>query len=170
MNLVDLGEEIADTLIAQSFPPLMPRPPGHPILTVTFVNNQDLDKATDFGRTLQDHVSSRFVQQGFSVKELKLRHNLLVRQDNGEFMLTRNLNDIIGKQKAQAVVVGTYALANRVLYLSVRLVDPHDNVIRSTWDKRICLDENTLKMLGFQYEEMDGFDLPRRSPLDSILY
>lgn len=168
VNLVSLGEEIADELILHSFPPLTPKPPGQPVLITTLLNNDDLSESSSFGRALQDHISARFVTQGFAVKEIKLRPDLLVRQGEGEFMLSRKLSEISNQQKAQAVVVGTYSLANRVLYLSVRLVSPKDQMVRSAWDERLCLDENTLKMLGFQYETREEVVAPSRSFIDTL--
>jgi hypothetical protein len=84
-------------------------------------------------------------------------------------MLSRRLSEISSKQKAQSVVVGTYALANRVLYLSVRLVNPMDQMVRAAWDERLCLDENSLQMLGFQYQVHDDeVEAPSRSIIDRI--
>ncbi len=168
IDLVSLGEEIADELIKHSFPPLIPKPPGQPVLIVSLLNNDNLDESSSFGRALQNHISSRFVQQGYGVNELKLRSDLLIRQGDGEFMLSRRLSEISGKENAQAVVVGTYAVANRVLYLSVRLVNPKDRQVWATWDERLCLDENSLRMLGFQYESRDEVEPPRRSIIDRI--
>ncbi len=168
VDLVNLGEEVADELVKHSFPPLIPKPPGQPVLIVSLLNNDNLEESSSFGRVLQDHIASRFVQQGYAVKEVKLRSNLLIRQGDGEFMLSRRLGEISTKQNAQAVVVGTYSLANRILYLSVRLVNPGDQMVRATWDARLCLDESSLQMLGLQYQTRDEVEPPSRSFLDKI--
>ncbi len=175
INWVKLGDKISETLVTQSFPPLFPREPEQPIIVTTLVDNKSLDITTDFGRNLQNTITSGFVKRGFSAKEMKLRSDILVKADKGEFMLSRHLNDIAVKQKAQAIVVGTYTMANRVIYLSVRLVSPQDRTIRSSYEDRLILDENSLKMLGLQYASPTGghentVTPPEESFLDRVLY
>lgn len=170
VNLVKLGEDVTDTLIKQSFPPLLPRQLDQPVLITTPVDNNDLTDTSSFGRSLQNHILSRFVQQGFVVKEAKLRRDVLIKAREGEFMLSRHLDELADKQRAQAVVVGTYSLAGRIMYLSVRLVSPGDRTILASYDKRLCLDENSLRMLGLQFSDEDEVEPPRESFLDKILY
>lgn len=170
VNLVRLADTIADTLIERSFPPLVGHQEKQPVLVTTFVNNNDLSDSSDFGRTIQSHVASRFVQQGIVVKETKMGRELLIKPGEGEFMLSRSLHELADKQSAQGVVVGTYTLAQRTLYLSVRLVNPVDQTIRATYDKKICLDDATLRLFGFQVSDTEDIDAPRQSFLDKILY
>ncbi len=170
INLVRLGRVITDQLTEKSFPPLMPRNLEQPILTTTLVNINRLDQTSQFGRTLQSHVSSRFVELGYGVKELQLRKSLLLKEHQGEFMLSRDLSLIAEEHHAQAVVVGTYSVANRILYLSLRLVRPSDRSVLATYDERLCLDENTLQLLGLQYEELEELPAPKRSLLNRLLY
>jgi len=68
------------------------------------------------------------------------------------------------------VVVGTYTLTDRVMYLSIRLVRPGDGSILSVYEKRICLDARSLQMLGLQLTEEDPFPQPGESLLDKLLY
>lgn len=170
VNLISLGREIGDELISRSFPPLMPRQPEQPVLVTTLVNNENLRESSSFGRSLQNAVAAEFVRQGFVVNEVKLRSDVSINAEEGEFMLSRELDVLEGKQRAQAVVVGTYTMANRVMYLSVRLVEPDSGVIRSVFEQRICLDENSLRMLGLEFLEEEGVDPPGESLLDSLLY
>ena len=89
-------------------------------------------------------------------------------------MLTRNLAEMAPAQRAQAVVVGTYTLTNRVLYLSVRLVSPANQSIRGVYENKLYLDDNTLRMFGFKFADGSDSDEqvrpPKPSVLDSILY
>ena len=78
-------------------------------------------------------------------------------------------------QRAQAVVVSTYTLVNRVLYLSVRLVSPDNQAIRGVYEEKIVLDEETLRLLGFTSQKKQEDDEtvivpPKPSILDSLLY
>jgi TolB-like protein len=170
VNLVSLGKDIGDTLIAQSFPPLLPRQPNQPVFISTPVNNDNLTDSSSFGRSLQNAITAEFVRQGFAVNEIKLRGNVVINAGEGEFMLSRDLMELKEKQRAQAVVVGTYTLSNRIMYLSIRLVKPGTGAIFSVYEKRICLDANSLQMLGLQLSEEDGVAAPGEPWLDKLLY
>ncbi|WP_028579951.1 FlgO family outer membrane protein [Desulfogranum japonicum] len=173
VNLVALGDTIARKLIAQCLPPLFPREHEQPVLVTTPVDEKTLKQATDFGRSLQNSIIAGFVTRTYTAKELKLRGELVILDQQGEFMLTRELEKLAQKQKAQALVLATYTLTNRVLYLSVRLVDPNDRTIRAAYEDKLYLDDNTLRMLGYQFEEEkieDGITPPRESFIDRIFY
>ncbi len=170
VNLISLGRDIGDELIEGSFPPLIPHQPEQPVLVTTVVNNDNLRDSSSFGRSLQNAVAAEFVRRGYSVNEVKLRGDVSINAGQGEFMLTRDLDELKGKQRAQAVVVGTYTMANRVMYLSVRLVNPGNGSIRSVYEQRICLDENSLRMLGLQLDEKDDVQPPQEPLLDKFLY
>lgn len=170
VNLVSLGTDIAEVLIGQSFPPLLPRQPDQPVLITSLVNNDDLNNSSSFGRSLQNSIGAGFVRQGITVNEVKMRGDVLIRPREGEFMLSRELEELRVKQKAQAVVVGTYTLTNRIMYLSIRLVSPDRGSIRSVYEKRICLDENSLRLLGLQLVEDESVIVPKEPLLDKFLY
>ena len=176
VNLVRLGDRVAESLLAQAVPPLLPRQPQQPVLITTLVNNDHLDKTSSFGRSFQNNLAAGFVSRGYAVREVKLRRDLLVREEKGEFMLTRDLQEMAGSQRAQAIVLGTYTLANRVMYLSVRLVDPADQTIRAAFEDRLTLDANSLRLLGLQFDDNDGCGPsgpvcpPAPSVLDRVLY
>ncbi len=177
INLVKLGDKVAESLISQVMPPLHPYQSDQPILVTTLANNDNLNDSSSFGRSFQNNIAAGFVSRGYAVKEIKLRKEMLVEVNDGEFMLTRNLQAMAGKQRAQAVVVGTYVMVNRMMYLSIRLVNPVDQGIRATYEDRLYLDENTLRMLGLQFdkgaaanEASDQVRPPSPSILDTLLY
>lgn len=174
-NLINLAARITDDLTQKAFPPLMPRQPDLPILSTTFVNNNDLKETSRFGRILQEHISSRLVQLGYTTKELKLRDTLLMREQSGETMLSRNVEDINAKQSlsAQAVLVGTYSYTDRIMYISARLINPKDRNIISSYDYRLCMDDNILAMFGLKRQSIgldDEIDPPRNSLINTLFY
>jgi len=171
VNLVSLGQDIADTLIRDAMPPLVPRQPDQPVFITTPVENDHLRRTSSFARGLQNGITAEFVRQGFTVNEIKLRGNVDV-SDQGEFMLSRDLMELKEKRRAQAVVVATYTLADRVMYLSARLVRPGTDVILSVYEQRICLDAGTLKLLGLRLDTDDTATVtpPSEPILDRIFY
>ncbi|MCL2790746.1 MAG: FlgO family outer membrane protein [Desulfobulbus sp.] len=176
VDFAALGDDVASTLASQAIPPLIPQQPDQPILVTTLVNNDNLNDTSSFGRSFQNNIIAGFTKRGYVVKEIKLRRDLRVKKDEGEFMLTRDLQEMAGTQRAQAVVVGTYTLANRVMYLSVRLVSPRNQVILGSYEEKLYLDDNNLRLLGLKLKGGAGDDPihpvlpPPPSALDSILY
>lgn len=174
-NLINLAARITDDLTQKAFPPLMPRQPDLPVLSTTFVNNNDLKETSRFGRILQEHITSRLVQLGYATKELKLRDTLLMRERSGETMLSRNVEEINDKQSlsAQAVLVGTYSYTDRIMYISARLINPKDRNIISSYDYRLCMDDNILAMFGLKRQSTgldDEIDPPRDSLINTLFY
>ncbi len=170
-DLIQFSYRIADQLVERSMPPLLPRQANMPVLVTTFVDNNDLTQTSPFGRILQEQVASRLVQLGYTVREIKLGNTLHIDPKSGETILTRDLAQLSGEQAAQAILVGTVARTNRILYISTRLINPVNNNVLATDDYRLCMDDNIMAMFGLQYQ--DAIDQPIAEPgqpfLNSIL-
>jgi len=146
-DLVELAYTAADTLAETAMPPLSPRDPDMPILTTTFVDNNDLSKTSQFGRAVQEHMASRLAQLGYQVREIKLADSLDITPRHGETILSRDLRRLSPDVKAQAILVGTYSRAGYTLYVSARLVDPADGSIISSTDYRLRMDATLESMV-----------------------
>lgn len=170
-DLISFSYQIADELIEAAFPPLIPRHPEMVILMSTFVDNNDLEKTSRFGRILQEHIGSRFVQGGYTVREIKLADSLSIDKKSGETILSRDLSRLTAEHKAQAILVGTFSRVNRTLYVSARLINPTNKNIISTDDFQLCMDDDLLAIFGLQRQS--DIDTPIEDPgqprLNSIL-
>ena len=111
-----------------------------PVLVATFVDVDQLEQSTTLGRTVTEQVTTRLVQLGFPVVEVKLRSALFVKQDTGELLLSREIGQIAREQEARAVLVGTYAVGRRGVHLSARLIDPHSGQVLAAQDGLLPLD------------------------------
>jgi TolB-like protein len=170
-NLIDFSYKIAENLVDRSLPPLVPRHPDMPILVTTLVDNNDLKQTSPFGRTLQEHISSRLAQLGYTVREIKLADTLRIEPNSGETMLSRDLTKLSSGHQAQAILVGTISRSNRILYISARLINPENHNIIASDDYQLCMDEEILAMFGLQYQDdVDkAIDKPDPPLLNSIL-
>lgn len=172
VDLIDYSYDIADDLIKSAFPPLVPRQQSMAILTTTFVDNNDLDATSHFGRLLQDNIGSGFAQRGFSVNEIRMREELLIEERSGETMLTRDLNLLAKNQRAQAILVGTISQAQRTMYISARLINPTNNSVISSKNYRLYMDRNVLAMFNLQRggNNSSGIKRPSEPLMNSVLY
>jgi TolB-like protein len=161
-DLIRFSYIIADKLVDRSMPPLMPRHPDMPILVTTFVDNNDLTQASRFGRLLQEHIASRIVQLGYTVREIKLMHTINIEPNTGETVLSRDLAKISGELQPQAILAGTIARSDRSLYISARLIAPVNGNILATFDHQIYMDDNLLALYGLRRQ--DSLDIPIAEP------
>ena len=118
-DLISFSYQIAENLVARSMPPLMPLHPDMPVLVTSFVDNNDLTKTSRFGRLLQEHIASRMVQLGYTVREIKLTRTINIDPKSGETILSRDLSKVSGELQAQAILAGTISRSDRMLYLSL---------------------------------------------------
>jgi TolB-like protein len=118
-----------------------------PLLVASFVNVDNLNESSTFGRMISEQISSRFKQLGYTAIEMKLRTTIFIKEGSGEFLLSRELSDISTKHNAQAVVVGTYASASDRVYLTVRIVNAADSTILASYDYNVPMTRDVFKML-----------------------
>lgn len=146
-NLIRGNYAATDTLVAGG----KVSTAGGPLLVATVVDIDQLDRSSTLGRLISEHVSSRLVQKGYAVTELKMREPVYMRTPEGELMLSREVREISAKHGAQAVAVGIYASdtrgANGVVFVSLKLVRPGDNTILGTSDYALVLTQGSYGML-----------------------
>jgi TolB-like protein len=104
-----------------------------PVIVLTFSNIDDLEKTSRLGRTLAEQIGSRLSQAGIHILEIRLRDSVYISKDNqGEFMLSREVKDISAMHKVNTVVVGTYAEAGNSVYVTAKAVDlPSGSILAS---------------------------------------
>ena len=137
----------ADTLLTQA-PWLLEG--SQPMLTASFVNINDLENSSGLGRIIAEQVSSRFAQQGFTMIELKMRNAVFIKENAGEFVLSRSVKALSQTHNAAAVVAGTYAVGRRSVYVNARLIRAIDNVILASYDYNLPLGPDTKALLVSQ--------------------
>lgn len=123
----DLHDQLEDTDIA-----------GYPMLVASFVNSGDFERTSNLGRLLSEQVASRLSQHGYAVKEIQLREDeLAVRRKAGVFALSRNLSKINPELEALSILVGTYTVIERQIYVNVRVLNIQDGVVLASSDFRL---------------------------------
>lgn len=119
-----------------------------PILVASFVNVNNLQESSSFGRIMAEQVTSRLAQRGYRPIEMKLRRDsVFIKKEAGEFLLSRELQQLSSEYNASGVVVGTYAVARNEVFVSIRLVRVDDNSVLSGTDFSMPIGLNTLELL-----------------------
>ena len=108
------------------------------MLVASFVNSGDFERTSNLGRLLSEQVASRLSQHGYAVKEIQLREDeLAVRRKAGVFALSRNLSKINPELEALSILVGTYTVIERQIYVNVRVLNIQDGVALASSDFRL---------------------------------
>lgn len=108
---------------------------GYPMLAASFVDSARVEKTNDLGRLLSEQVASRLSQYGYSVSEVQLRSDQLrVEPDGGVFALSRDVAEINADVEAYSILVGTYTLIGRQIYVNARVLRTSDGVALASSD------------------------------------
>ncbi|MFH0728851.1 MAG: FlgO family outer membrane protein [Pseudomonadota bacterium] len=117
-------------------------------LTASLVNINDLMESSTLGRIISEQISSRFAQHGFKVLEAKLRRgSVFIKEKTGEFLLSRELNNLGASLSTNYVIVGTYAVTKMSIFVSVRVVKTEDSLVVAGCDYELNIDQNIESML-----------------------
>lgn len=118
-----------------------------PLIVSTIVNIDELTESSRLGRTISEQIGTRLTNTGYQVVELKLRSNIFVKRSEGELMLSREVSEVMRNHRAQAVVVGTYSVANNFVYVNLKVVSNFDNVVIAAHDYILPVDRNVSTLL-----------------------
>lgn len=103
-----------------------------PIAITTFVNVDNIESSSTFGRILSEQLMSELSMRGYDVLEMRQGQGMRMVEDEGEFNLSREAKALKhANPKVAAVLVGTYAVSPVRVYVNARLLDPRTSTIVS---------------------------------------
>ncbi|MEG3639488.1 FlgO family outer membrane protein [Magnetococcus sp. PR-3] len=122
-------------------------PSRFPIVAGSFVNNDDLTKTTSLGRLVSQQMAARFTQSGYTVTQMNLRSDLLMKPKQGQFVLTRELDKISKETRAEAIFAGTYTVARSRVFFNVQLIRIKDRATLGAQDFSVPISSNVRVLL-----------------------
>ena len=143
-DLIAASYEAADGLVAQLNPPHIR---DRSILVTAFADIDDVTRTSTFGRTVAEYVGDRFIQLGFQVTEMRVDEAVFVRRASGELVPSPELREVALSADAQVVLTGTYSAAEKVIYVSARMIDPADSTVFAAHGFRVVRGENNRRLL-----------------------
>jgi TolB-like protein len=144
-NLVEVSHQVADSLIEKARATLSTE---RALVAASFVDIDDLERSSSFGRIISQQIASRFAASRFHIVELLLRKNIYIKQKAGEFLLSRELRNIGVEHNVQAAIVGTYAVGKEEVYVTAKVVRSEDSIVIASHDYTLALGPNTRFLLG----------------------
>lgn len=108
---------------------------GSKLVVASFADVNNLEKSSAFGRMISEQIASRLCQNGYEVKEIKLRKSsIFLSKGEGDFVLSRDVKEVGNEYDVTYFIVGTYAELSDSAYISARAIRPEDNTIVSSCD------------------------------------
>ncbi|ABK44116.1 hypothetical protein Mmc1_1607 [Magnetococcus marinus MC-1] len=123
-------------------------PQRFPIVAGSFVDNDDLTKTSSLGRLVSQQMTARFTQAGYTVTQMNLRTDLLMKPKEGQFVLTRELDKIYKETRAEAIFAGTYTVARNRVFFNVQLIRMKDRATLGAQDFSVPISSNVRVLLN----------------------
>ena len=107
------------------------------MIAASFANIDNLSSSSSFGRVASQQLVSEFTARGYDFVDILLRKNIYVSEGDGEFLLSREIEAIGTDYAADVVLVGTYAVGDRQVFITARLIRTRDGIIVASHDYAI---------------------------------
>lgn len=131
-------------------------PRGARILCATFVSRDNFDESSSFGRLVGAQFVSRLSQAGFGVVEFRLRSEMGVRVREGEFALSRKTAQYMRENyDAHAILVGSYTVDRRVVFVSAQVVRLDTGVVVAAYDYAVPNEGAVARLLRGKEQPVD---------------
>lgn len=131
VDLIATSYDAAERLVELSAAPISA---DLPLLVTTVVDNADLGRSAGLGRLVAEQVASRLANLGYTVREVRMAQALMLAEGSGELILSRNAREVGRQAGAQAVVAGTYTVADEAVFVNLKLLRAADGRVLSAVD------------------------------------
>ena len=105
----------------------------------------DLKRETEFGRLMAEYLLTDLSDRGIRVSELRLGKEINILAQTGEFILSRNINELANNnQELDYVVVSTFSNTRKTLVVQGRMIDLKNGIIKTAWRYTLPLNRELL--------------------------
>ncbi|MDY7001337.1 MAG: FlgO family outer membrane protein [Thermodesulfobacteriota bacterium] len=101
-------------------------------LPASFVNQDDFEQSSSFGRYLSEQMFYEFNQRGMPVREYRVFPEVFTRPREGEFVFTRNMENIPPQHSGSLFVTGTYYFDRDSVFVNARIFRALDKMVLRT--------------------------------------
>ena len=99
---------------------------GQPVAVGSIVDVQRVDRSLPLGNLIADLARSRQVQRGVPVSEMRLRSEVRFDHKQGELLFSNDPRAVVPAPSVAAVLTGTYAAGDEMIFVSLKLVAVSD--------------------------------------------
>ena len=136
---------------------------GAVALPTTFVNQDDFEQSSSFGRYVAEQMFYEFNQRGFPIREYRIGDDIVMREGEGDFYLTRQDGSFAIPKDCSVVIAGTYYQDKFSLFVNARLLRPADGMVLRTAQLVMPMNGVTQRMLARSGRRLEAGTLGIRS-------
>lgn len=122
----------------------------------TFVNLNNLYKTSAFGRLLGEQMISELQRVGIDVIDVRKSPGIMIKEEYGEYGLSRDMNELSFVHPVQALIVGTYNQADGQVFVNARLLRNSDSKVLASGS--MIIERNSVVERLLADEEMPAAD------------
>jgi TolB-like protein len=97
-----------------------------PLVVTSLSDAKNLETSSALGNIVADVIRTRLAQTGHKTSEFRLRSEVSLKKNDGEFLLSRPRRGLRPAPGTAAVVTGTYAVRYEKVYVSIKLISATD--------------------------------------------
>lgn len=105
---------------------------GGVAMPASFVNQDNFERSSSFGRYMAEQLFYELNQLGVPVREYRTLPRIMTRPQDGEFALTRSMEEQAPVPTAGLVLTGTYYFDKHNVFVNARLYRPLDGMVLRT--------------------------------------
>lgn len=119
------------------------------VLPTSFVNQDNFEQTSSFGRFIAEQMFYEFNQRGVAVREYRQAPEIVSKKGDqeGDFMLTRGAGNVTINSQRAAVLVGTYYADKHSVFVQARLINGATGMVMRTAMVSFAMTQVTKKMV-----------------------
>lgn len=114
----------------------------------TFVNLNNLYSTSSLGRYFGEQMIGELQKEGIGVIDVRKTPGIMVSLRQGEYGLSRDMDELSFMHHAQAMVVGTYSVTDTELFVNARILRNDDGLVLSTASLVLPIDSLVGRLLA----------------------
>lgn len=118
------------------------------VLVATLVDVNNVEQSSMFGRQVSEFLATRLTQRKVDVIFATVRQDHMKVDRTGQFLISRNVQNLGADYNARNVLVGTYGETDEAVMVSLRLVSTVDDSTLAATDFALRKDALIDEMLG----------------------
>jgi TolB-like protein len=132
---------------------------SQPTIVSSFVSLDNLKESSQFGRLIAESLIHELQVRNWTVVEIKMAKTMAI-NSNGEFSLSRNVDEIRKKYRARSIVTGTYSVSADTVIVNGKVLNIDSGIVLSTAQISVPLDSVSSMVFANQFgggdNEEDG--------------
>jgi len=136
---------------------------SQPTIISSFVSLDNLKESSKFGRLIAESLIHELQVRNWTVVEIKMARNMAI-NSQGEFSLSRKVDEIRTSYRARSVVTGTYTISEDTVIVNAKVLNIDSGIVLSTAQISVPFDSVSSMVVQNQFGGGDDDKKEESSP------